>query len=340
MRRLRLSTVRLAVAVAVLAAAIAVAAGIALAARAATPVGTGVVVVKTNLAYQNSSASGSGIVLTSKGEILTNNHVIRGATTIRVVIPAANRTYTATVLGYSISSDVALLELRGASNLKTATLGNSSTLRAGSSVTAVGNAGGTGAIVSSTGSITGLSRAIDVSDDAGGTEHLTGLIETDAGLQPGDSGGPLVNASGQVIGMDTAASARVVFTGGASEGYAIPINRALTIVHQIEAGHASTTVHLGGTAFLGVELASAAGYPGSPSGGMVVGVVPGSPAATAGISDGAVITSFAGHSVTTPQSLSPLVLAQKPGAKVRIVWTDSFGTSHSATVTLATGPAQ
>jgi S1-C subfamily serine protease len=95
-KRLRLSTIRLAMAIAAFAAVIAVAAGIALASRASTPVGTGVVLVKANLAYQNSSAAGTGIVLTSNGEILTNNHVIRGATTIHVVVPATKRTYTAT----------------------------------------------------------------------------------------------------------------------------------------------------------------------------------------------------------------------------------------------------
>src|SRR5579872_5149869 len=186
-------------------------AGVALAARSATRIGTGIVVVETDLGYAGGNAEGTGIVLTSKGEILTNNHVIRGATSVQVV--DAGHTYTGRVVGYSVTSDIAVVQLNGASNLKTATLGNSATLRTGASVTAIGNAGGTGRLVSSTGSVTALAQAIDVSDEAGGTEHLTGLIQTDAGLQPGDSGGPLEDSNGRVVGIDTAASSQFVFAG-------------------------------------------------------------------------------------------------------------------------------
>ncbi|MHB8643462.1 MAG: S1C family serine protease [Gaiellaceae bacterium] len=334
-----LSRIRIAVAVTALAAAATLVAVLASIALARTPlVGTGVVVVKTNLGYQNSSAAGTGIVLTSSGKILTNNHVIRGATTIRVVIPSSGRTYIARVVGYDVTADIALLKVN-ASNLRPAQLGTSSSLQLGSSVTALGNAGGTGSIVSASGTITALGQAIDVSDDQGGSEHLTGLIKTDAALQPGDSGGPLVNSAGRVIGIDTAASSRIVF-GGGSEGYAIPINTARSITRLIAAGHASATVHVGGTAFLGVEVASASAYYPGVTGGTIVDVVPGSPASTAGIAGGDTITSFAGTTITAPDTLSPLVLQQKPGAKVSVGWIDPYGTSHSATVALASGPPQ
>ena len=110
----------------------------------AKPIGRGVVVIDTNLAYQGASAAGTGIVLTSSGTVLTNNHVIDGATTIKVVLPGTGRSYTAKVVGYDRTADVAVLQLQHASNLKTLSLGDSSSLTVGSLVTAYGNAGGTG----------------------------------------------------------------------------------------------------------------------------------------------------------------------------------------------------
>jgi S1-C subfamily serine protease len=218
---------------------------------------TGVVVVNTNLAYENGEAAGTGIVLTSNGEVLTNNHVIRGATTIHVVLPQTKRSYTARVVGYDLTADVALLQLQHASGLATASIGNSSTLRRGQSVTAVGNAGGTGSLTVTTGRITGLGRTITVSDDQGGAVQLVDLLETDASLQPGDSGGPLLDSAHRVVGMDSAASANFSFRGS-SDAYAIPIDRAVSIAKQIVAGHGTAQVHVGGTAFLGVQAQRAA----------------------------------------------------------------------------------
>ena len=130
------------------------------------------------------------MVLTSSGEILTNNHVIRGATTIKVVVPGTKHTYPARVLGYDATRDVAVLQLQNASNLGTAGIGDSSALAVGAKVTAVGNANGTGTLTSAKGTVTGLGRSISVQNDSGGTERLSSLIETNAALQPGDSGGP------------------------------------------------------------------------------------------------------------------------------------------------------
>ena len=204
------------------------------------PVGTGVVIIETNLAYQNAAAAGTGIVLTSSGRILTNNHVIAGATTIRVVVPKTTQTYTARVVGYDTTSDVAVLQLQKASHLKTVTTGSASNLKLGTRVTAVGNAGGTGRLTSSRGKVTGLNRSIMVQGDNGTTEQLTGLIETNAALQPGDSGGPLLNSAGRVVGIDTAASSSTPFAVSASnDGYAIPIGKATTIARQIVAGKSS-----------------------------------------------------------------------------------------------------
>ena len=144
-------------ALAALIALVAIGTGTAFAATRTTshPIGTGVVVIDTNLAYQNASAAGTGIVLTPSGRILTNNHVIAGATTIRVVVPKTTHTYTARVVGYDTTADVAVLQLQKASHLKTVTTGNASSLKLGARVTAVGNAGGTGRLTSSRGNVTG-----------------------------------------------------------------------------------------------------------------------------------------------------------------------------------------
>jgi S1-C subfamily serine protease len=326
-------------AVAALIALIAIGSGTAFAATRATsrPIGTGVVVIETNLAYQNAAAAGTGIVLTSSGRILTNNHVIAGATTIRVVVPKTTHTYTARVAGYDTTADVAVLQLQKASNLKTVTTGDASNLKLGARVTAVGNAGGTGKLTSSRGNVTGLHRSITVQGDDGTTEQLTGLIETNAALQPGDSGGPLLNSAGRVVGIDTAASSGSPFAVSASnDGYAIPIGKATTIAKQIVSGKSSATVHIGATAFLGVQLEpSFAGR-----GATIVGVVPGAPAAAAGLVPGDVIIAVAGRAVSGPSDIAPIILAHKPGDKVTITYSDASGQTQSASVTLASGPPQ
>ena len=148
------------------------------------------------------------MVLTANGEVLTNNHVVDGATSIKVRDIGNGRTYTATVVGYSSSNDVAVLQLNGASGLSTVTIGNSSSAAVGQQVVALGNADGKDGTPSvATGKLTGLGTSITAQDQGSGTaEHLTGMIQTNADIQPGDSGGPLLNAKGEVIGMDTAAS--------------------------------------------------------------------------------------------------------------------------------------
>ncbi|TMM03097.1 MAG: PDZ domain-containing protein [Actinobacteria bacterium] len=323
-------------------AAIGVVAGVAVARTGggASTIGTGAVVIDTTVGYQGGSAAGTGMVLTSSGEVLTNNHVIRGATSIKIAVPGTNHTYTAKVVGYDVADDVAVLQAAGASNLNTIETAASSAVAVGDAVTAVGNADGTGKLTSATGSITGVQKAIVVSDDQGGTESLSGLIETDAGLQRGDSGGPLFNSAGKVIGMDTAASTGYVFRSTATDGYAIPIANALSIAKQIESGQASTRVHVGSTAFLGIEVQSAGAPGGSSSpGALVSGVVPGGPAASAGLSAGDTITAIDDHTVSS-SSITSALLTKKPGSKVEITYTDQSGASHSVSVRLAGGPAQ
>src|SRR5580765_1360966 len=162
--------------------------------------------INTNLKYQGASAAGTGIVLSSDGTVVTNNHVIRGATTIRATDVGNGRTYSATVVGYDVAADLAVLKLNNASGLKTAKLADSSKVRVGDTVVAVGNAGGAGGTPSSaTGKVTRLGSTITASDGGSNSERLTGMIEHDARIQPGDSGGALADSSGRVIGINTAA---------------------------------------------------------------------------------------------------------------------------------------
>src|SRR5437588_3142479 len=226
---------RLILATLVAVAALGVAAGLAFARGSAPAIGTGVVVVDTKLGYAGGAAAGTGIVLTSSGEVLTNNHVIQGATSVDVVVPGTTHHYSAKVVGYDVSADVAVIQLSSASNLKTASLGDSSKVTTGEAVKALGNAGGSGTLTPVSGTVTGLGNSITVGDGQSSSERLTGLIETNVALEPGDSGGPLLNSDSQVIGMDTAASTSFTFrSAGAADSYAIPINTARTIAKQIE----------------------------------------------------------------------------------------------------------
>ena len=157
-------------------------------------------------------------------------------------------------------------------------------------MTAIGNAGGTGRLASATGRITRLGDSVVVGDDEGGAVRLTGMIGVNASVVPGDSGGPLMNSSGEVIGMDTAGSTGATFRStNATQAYAIPITKALSIATKVMAGTGSARIHIGETAFMGVQIAG--GFRGRHSGGAAIaGVTPGTPAATAGLTPGDVVT--------------------------------------------------
>ncbi|HEV7653518.1 MAG TPA: trypsin-like peptidase domain-containing protein [Mycobacteriales bacterium] len=297
--------------------------------RAATTAeSAGVVDITTVLSYGTAEAAGTGIVLTSNGEILTNNHVVDEATKITVTVVSTGRSYTATVVGTDATDDVAVLQLSGASGLTTATL-STDTAAVGDAVTAVGNAGGTGGTpTAAEGSITALNQSITASDETGtDSEQLTGLIQVDAAVQAGDSGGPLYS-DGAVIGIDTAAS-----SSGQTVGFAIPIATALAIADRIESGESSATITQGTPAFLGVELAN------GTTGATISGTVSDSPAAKAGLAEGDTITAVDGSTVDSSTALSAALAKHAVGDQVRLTWTDTSGTSHTATVTLIAGPA-
>jgi S1-C subfamily serine protease len=326
------------------------------AAKVATKVDPGLVDITSTYSSQGATAMGTGMILTSNGLVLTNNHVIEDASTIKARDVATNTTYTATVVGYDLTKDVALLQLTNASGLATVRTGDSSKLTTGDKIVGIGNAGGAGGTPSfAAGTIKALNQSITAGDESNpaGSEKLSGLVEVNADILPGDSGGPLVTSKGRVIGMDTAGSSA---NGGfgfeqfgvnaTSRGYAIPIKEALDIVKSIENGNASSNVHVGATAFLGVEFNSATAVaPGQPGkvatpGVTLAGVVPGEPAANAGLAAGDVITSIDGHAITTGTQLQALLLTLRPGNAVKIGYVNVNGITSSATAMLTSGPAQ
>lgn len=326
------------------------------AAKIATKVDPGIVDITSTFSTQGSTAMGTGMILSSNGLVLTNNHVIEDATSIVARDVATNTTYKATVVGYDLTKDVALLQLSDASGLTTVKTGDSSKLTTGDKIVGIGNAGGVGGTPSyAAGTVKALDQTITAGDESNpaGSEKLNGLLEVNANILPGDSGGPLVTSKGRVVGMDTAGSSA---NGGfgfeqfgvanTSRGYAIPINEALKIVRSIENGNSSTNVHVGATAFLGVEFDSATtvlpGEPGKTAtpGVALAGVVSGDPAANAGLVAGDVITSINGHAVTTGTQLQAALLTLRPGNTVTIGYVNANGVASTATATLASGPAQ
>jgi S1-C subfamily serine protease len=188
--------------------------------------------------------------------------------------------------------------------------------------------------------ITALNQSITASDEASGSsEKLTGLIQVDADIQAGDSGGPLLTTSGVVIGVDTAASAGFQYQASGGQGFAIPIATATTIADQIRAGKASDVIHIGATAYLGIQTAGGGngGFTGA-GGPVVLGVVEGSPAESAGLTRGDAITSVAGTTIDDATALTSVLDRYHPGDQVKVGWTGLDGQSHSASVKLATGP--
>lgn len=303
----------------------------------AAKVDPGIVDIDTTDFYGGGAGAGTGMIMTSEGEILTNNHVVDGATAITVTSVASGKSYKATVVGTDPTEDIAVLQLQGAKGLTPAPFAGTAAVTVGEPVVAIGNAGGLGGTPSVvSGTVQALNQTITASDVGGANaETLNGLIQTNAPIQPGDSGGPLVNQGARVIGIDTAASVGRRFSAGASEGFAIPIGHALSIAHQIESGQRSSTVHIGLPGFLGVSIAPSS----TGSGATVSSVMAGRPAAVAGVRAGDVITAVDRQTVDSPQTLSKLTHAHRPGDRVSISWTDHSGGTHTATVTLAAGPA-
>jgi S1-C subfamily serine protease len=334
-----------------------------------------VVDVTATLTYDNETASGTGFVIDARtGLIITNNHVIRDATSVNVTVPATGQAYPAGIVGVDVAADIAVLQIRPVAGLPAAPLGDSATVTAGSRVMSFGNqAGAGGSPAVAPGVITGTGRTIQADDGAAGfSETLHGMLATTARIEPGDSGGPLAGSAGTVIGVDTAAG-----TGGADIGYAIPINTAMAAERQIAGRRQGEGISLGVDGFLGVivgsgtarspvaqraqERSTAAGAapvssapvcvptqgdvttPATiapvPVGALVVGVLCGTGAATAGIVAGDVITIAGGHQVESPDALTAIVGASRPGTVISVTWVSTAGVSRTSRIRLDPAPA-
>ena len=342
-----------------------------------TKVKPGLVIINTALQYASEAAAGTGMVINAGGLVLTNNHVINGSTKITATVASTGTTYPATVVGYDQSRDIALIQLHDASGLTTVPIGDSSKVRAGDAVVALGNAEGRGVITAKPGQVTALNQTITASDDGGSTasETLHGMIQTNADIVPGDSGGPLASSAG-VIGMDTAGNDAGYQQ--ASTGFAIPINTALSVARQIAGGHASSTVTIGYPPFVGIFLGS--GPDSSPQaqaqqeqqqnggGGSNGGaprcytrnsnvitpstIAPVRPAEAAGLpqivpmisvpelTGGAVITAVNGQAVGSPDDLTGILARFHPGDTISVTWVSPSGQRTTSRLHLTAGPPQ
>jgi len=291
----------------------------------------GIVDIYTTLGYEHGLAAGTGMILTRSGEVLTNNHVIAGATKFKVVDVTTHRKYPATVVGYSVSRDIALLQLANARGLRTVKRGGAIPLHVGMRVVARGNAQGRGGPPKTArGQIIALHQQVVASGDGTDPETLNNLIATNAAVVPGYSGGPLENLQNRVLGIVTAGGT----TLGVHRGFAIPLRQALQIVRRVESGKSSAIVHVGPTAFLGVVLENA------PGGAKVSSVLPGKPADLAGLVKGDVITSLDGSTVSSRADVRQTVLTLVPDEAVPIAWTDTNGIAQTGTITPISGPPQ
>jgi S1-C subfamily serine protease len=288
---------------------------------------TGLVRIVSRMKYAGGEAAGTGMVLTSDGEVVTNHHVVAGATSVQVKVMSTGTTYTAKVVGTDSTDDVAVLQLVGASGLSTVTP-DTDGIAVGDAVTAVGDANGTvGYLSAATGSVVAENQTITTQSEANvAGQRLRGLLQISSDVISGDSGGATYDADGQVVGMTTAASS------GSSDvvGYAVPIAKVLRIVHDLDSGVAKARYDYGYPAFLGVGLGQ--------TGTAVQGVFEATPAAEAGIAAGDTITAIDGTPVDTSAALRSAVAAHSPGESVSVTWTDAAGASHTASLTLIDGP--
>jgi S1-C subfamily serine protease len=290
-------------------------------------VGPTIVDIDAKLGYQSAVGAGTGIVI-GPSTVLTNNHVVAGATDLTARSIGNGQTFPATVIGFDRSHDIAVLQLAGG-GLQPANIGNSDTVTVGEPIVSLGNAGGVGGTPSAVdGRIAALNQTVSASDAlTGSTETLNGLIQVDAAIRPGDSGGPTVNSANQVIGLNTAATEN--YHLGRGQGFAIPINEAMAIARQIQGGGGSPTVHIGPTAFIGIGVNDANGG----AGAVVKQVIPTGPANGAGLAPGDVITSVNGQPVNSATALTNILDQHHPGENVTVGLE-----GRTVNVTLGDGP--
>ena len=277
--------------------------------------------------FRGGSGAGTGVILSETGEILTNAHVVEGATTVRVTLAGESQARTAEVVGTDPSADLALLTIPGATGLPTADLGSSADVAVGDDVVAIGNALALrGGPTVTRGIVSALDRSLDT--DSGNT--ITGLIQTDASISSGNSGGPLVNALGQVIGINTAVAASGRGSAAENIGFAIAIDQATPVLDRLRGKTAAVS-----RGYLGVSTAD----PDDGSrGAIVVSVASGSAADSAGIQEGDLITHVEGKAVDGAAALGSAVRSNQPGETVELTVIRD-GDERTVRATLAPQPA-
>ncbi len=267
-----------------------------------------------------SAAAGTGIIVTGDGYVLTNKHVINGATSITVILDDGTTYENVELAATDPLNDVAFLKIKDVSGLTAATLGDSKTLNVGQQVMAIGNALGQYQNTVTVGVVSGLGRSVTASDGSGyNTETLTDMIQTDAAINSGNSGGPLVNAAGEVVGINTATS-----TTAENMGFAIPISSVKGMLQQlIETGSAERTYLGVYVAEITPEMAKAYNLPVtsgaylySPS--TYSAIVKDSPAAKAGLKDKDIIKAVNGVEIGKAGTLTDLIGEYKPGDTVQL----------------------
>ena len=293
----------------------------------------GVVTVTTNL------GAGTGMVITPSGEVVTNYHVIGGASRIRVTIFGQKVSRTAVVTGFDQGNDVALLQIQGVANLPTVSFGDSQTLVPGDDVVAVGNALALpGGPTVTSGIVSAVGRTIPGVTTGNGEAVPPDLIQTDAAINPGNSGGPLVNADGKVVGMNTLVITGANATQSAQNlGFAIPVATIAKLIPALAGGAKVKPAYLGvGVDDNSAQFAKQYGLA-VTTGAIVAQVVPGGPAARAGVKPFDVITDFGGQPVQDAASLVATIDTHKPGDTVPFTVVRGHRTVHLV-VTLGSKP--
>ena len=288
------------------------------------------------------AGTGSGEVIKSDGYILTNNHVIAIAVNggkVEVTF-SDGTTVPATIVGRDVLTDLAVLKVAQSDNLKVIGLGSSDSVQVGQPVVAIGAPLGLSGTVTS-GIVSAMDRTVEVPAEDDHTALLVSALQTDAAINPGNSGGALVNCSGDLIGVPTAGATVPSPEGGSSAGnvglgFAIPVSIAQTISNELIANGRATH------SYFGVQTlpipADAAAQAGLKGGLFVAGVVPGGPAAKAGLQQGDVITEIDGQTATTNVQLQELTLTKQPGDTVTIGYARDGAKGKKATVTLGAQP--
>lgn len=286
----------------------------------AVSITTQMVSQNTVFGTQVSEGAGSGIIVSKDGYVLTNKHVVpENAGKVTVVTSDGKEYADVTVVGRDPFNDLAFLKINGVSDLTPAALGDSSQVKPGQKVVAIGNALGIFRNSVTSGIVSGLGRPVQAQDGLGTSEKLENLFQTDAAINPGNSGGPLVNLQGEVIGINTAVS-----TDGQAIGFAIPIDDAKNIIDSVLTTGKVVKPYLG-VRYVSLDPTTAEQY-GTPvkEGALVLGdannpaVLPGSPADKAGLQNQDIITKVNDQNIDATHGMASLLSRYKPGDKVEL----------------------